>query len=151
MLVQAGNAVDQTIKSLAEHMEAGDILIDGGNEWYLNSIRRSEELAPKGILYVGMGISGGEEGARLGPSLMVISSDITCAFSFHFIYLHPEVLSVRRFLSVGHLHYSLPNVHSLEAQKRPMIYWNPFCPLAPPKLMTEPAFATWVPSEAAIM
>ena len=71
MLVQAGNAVEQTIQTLSEHMEAGDILIDGGNEWYLNSIRRSEELAPKGILYVGMGISGGEEGARIGPSLMV--------------------------------------------------------------------------------
>jgi 6-phosphogluconate dehydrogenase len=51
-------------------MEEGDVIIDGGNEWYPNSIRRSEELAEKGIMFVGMGISGGEEGARNGPSLM---------------------------------------------------------------------------------
>ncbi len=46
------------------------MIIDGGNEWFPNSVRRAESLAPKGILFVGMGISGGEEGARNGPSLM---------------------------------------------------------------------------------
>merc|ERR1711935_999597 len=51
-------------------MEQGDVIIDGGNEWYLNSIRRASELASRGIHFVGMGISGGEEGARKGPSLM---------------------------------------------------------------------------------
>jgi len=51
-------------------MEKGDIIVDGGNEWYPNSIRRAEQLDEKGILFVGMGISGGEEGAREGPSLM---------------------------------------------------------------------------------
>lgn len=70
ILVMAGKPVDDTIALLAEHMESGDVIIDGGNEWYENSIRRAKELKPKGILFVGMGISGGEEGARNGPSLM---------------------------------------------------------------------------------
>jgi len=70
ILVQAGKAVDLTIASLAEHMEPGDLIIDGGNEWFPNQVRRAKELEPKGILFIGMGISGGEEGARNGPSLM---------------------------------------------------------------------------------
>jgi len=70
MLVMAGKPVDDTIALLSEHMEAGDVLVDGGNEWYLNSIRRAKELEAKGVLFVGMGVSGGEEGARNGPSLM---------------------------------------------------------------------------------
>lgn len=52
------------------HVQAGDILIDGGNEWYHNSIARAKRLEPKGILYLAMGVSGGEYGARHGPSLM---------------------------------------------------------------------------------
>jgi len=59
-----------TIELLTEHMEEGDIIIDGGNEWFPNSIRRGEELEAKKIMFIGMGISGGEEGARKGPSLM---------------------------------------------------------------------------------
>eukprot|EP00611_Tribonema_gayanum_P009115 TRINITY_DN1884_c0_g1_i1.p1 TRINITY_DN1884_c0_g1~~TRINITY_DN1884_c0_g1_i1.p1 ORF type:complete len:524 (+),score=157.44 TRINITY_DN1884_c0_g1_i1:171-1574(+) len=70
MLVQAGAPVDSTIKVLSEFLEAGDVLVDGGNEWFPNTIRRAQELEPKGIHFVGMGISGGEEGARNGPSLM---------------------------------------------------------------------------------
>lgn len=70
ILVQAGKPVDDTIAQLAEHLEQGDIIVDGGNEWYPNTIRRGEELSAKGIHFVGMGISGGEEGARNGPSLM---------------------------------------------------------------------------------
>lgn len=70
LLVMAGKPVDATIDLLSQHMESGDVIIDGGNEWYPNSLRRAESLAPKGILFMGMGISGGEEGARNGPSLM---------------------------------------------------------------------------------
>lgn len=71
LLVMAGKPVDSTIEILSQYMDAGDIIIDGGNEWYLNSIRRAESLKKnKGILFMGMGISGGEEGARNGPSLM---------------------------------------------------------------------------------
>ena len=70
LLVQAGKPVDETIAKLSAFMEPGDMIIDGGNEWFPNSIRRSEYLEPKGILFIGMGISGGEEGARNGPSLM---------------------------------------------------------------------------------
>jgi 6-phosphogluconate dehydrogenase len=70
ILVQAGKAVDLTIKGLAEHMEEGDIIIDGGNEWFPNQERRYEELKAKKIQFIGMGVSGGEEGARNGPSLM---------------------------------------------------------------------------------
>src|SRR5688500_12036215 len=70
ILVQAGKPVDLTIAGLTEHLEPGDIIVDGGNEWYPNTLRRGEELGQKGILFIGMGISGGEEGARKGPSLM---------------------------------------------------------------------------------
>lgn len=70
ILVQAGKPVDETIANLSQYMEPGDLIIDGGNEWFPNSIRRSEELEKKGIMFIGMGISGGEEGARKGPSLM---------------------------------------------------------------------------------
>ena len=66
ILVQAGKPVDSTIALLSEHLEAGDVIIDGGNEWYPNTVRRYEELSPKGIHFIGMGISGGEEGARNG-------------------------------------------------------------------------------------
>nr|POE54032.1 6-phosphogluconate dehydrogenase, decarboxylating 2, chloroplastic [Quercus suber] len=51
-------------------MEPGDSIIDGGNEWYLNTERRIEQASSQGLLYLGMGVSGGEEGARYGPSLM---------------------------------------------------------------------------------
>lgn len=70
ILVKAGSAVDQTIEQLSKYMEAGDIIIDGGNEWYENTERRQAECAKKGLLYMGMGVSGGEEGARRGPSMM---------------------------------------------------------------------------------
>lgn len=70
ILVMAGKPVDDTIAGLAEHLEPGDLIVDGGNEWYPNSLRRAEELEKRGIMFMGMGISGGEEGARHGPSLM---------------------------------------------------------------------------------
>lgn len=70
ILVKAGTPVDMTIDALLEHLEAGDIIIDGGNEWYENTQRRAETVAEKGLLYLGMGVSGGEEGARNGPSMM---------------------------------------------------------------------------------
>jgi len=70
LLVQAGKPVDLTIAALSEHLEEGDLIIDGGNEWYPNTIRRAKELEEKKIMFIGMGISGGEEGARNGPSLM---------------------------------------------------------------------------------
>jgi len=70
ILVMAGKPVDDTIEKLSEHLEPGDLIIDGGNEWYKNSVRRSIDLEKRGILFMGMGISGGEEGAREGPSLM---------------------------------------------------------------------------------
>eukprot|EP00483_Globobulimina_turgida_P004729 UN04738 len=70
MLVKAGAPVDNTISQLLNLMEAGDMIIDGGNEWYENTERREKLVANKGILYMGMGVSGGEEGARFGPSLM---------------------------------------------------------------------------------
>jgi len=70
ILVQAGNPVDQTIENLCKYMEPGDMIVDGGNEWYENTERRSKLVAEKGLLYMGMGVSGGEEGARNGPSMM---------------------------------------------------------------------------------
>ncbi|KAG8743938.1 hypothetical protein FRC10_011124 [Ceratobasidium sp. 414] len=70
MLVKAGDAVDSFIQQLIPHLEQGDIIIDGGNSYYPDSIRRTKELEAKGLLFVGSGVSGGEEGARNGPSLM---------------------------------------------------------------------------------
>ncbi|KAJ1918139.1 phosphogluconate dehydrogenase (decarboxylating) gnd1 [Mycoemilia scoparia] len=70
LLVKAGSAVDAFIDSLLPHLEEGDIIIDGGNSHYPDSQRRYEQLSKKNILFVGCGVSGGEEGARYGPSLM---------------------------------------------------------------------------------
>lgn len=70
MLVKAGEVTDQTIEKVAPLLERGDTLIDGGNEQYENTRRRNIELTEKGINYIGMGVSGGEEGALNGPSLM---------------------------------------------------------------------------------
>lgn len=69
-LVQAGAAVDQSIELFKTLLEPGDLLIDGGNEYFHNTRRRGEDLKKHNILYMGMGISGGEEGARRGPALM---------------------------------------------------------------------------------
>ena len=70
ILVQAGRPVDDTISSLARYMERDDIIVDGGDEWYPNSIRRAKFLEPKGISFICMGISGGESEVRHGPSIM---------------------------------------------------------------------------------
>ncbi|ESX02761.1 6-phosphogluconate dehydrogenase, decarboxylating 1 [Ogataea parapolymorpha DL-1] len=70
LLVKAGDAVDNFINQLLPHMEKGDIIIDGGNSHFPDTNRRYAELKEKGIYFVGSGVSGGEEGARYGPSLM---------------------------------------------------------------------------------
>lgn len=70
MMVKAGQAVDDLIAECLPFLEAGDIVIDGGNSLYTDSERRMQDLAKKDILFVGAGISGGEEGARHGPSIM---------------------------------------------------------------------------------
>ncbi|CAL1262140.1 unnamed protein product [Larinioides sclopetarius] len=70
LLVKAGDAVDGFIKQLVPLLEPGDIIIDGGNSEYTDSTRRCKTLKEKGLLFVGSGVSGGEEGARYGPSLM---------------------------------------------------------------------------------
>lgn len=70
MMVQAGPAVDSLIEQLLPHLEPGDILIDGGNSLFTDTMRRHDTLTKQGILYLGVGISGGEEGARYGPSMM---------------------------------------------------------------------------------
>lgn len=70
LMVKAGKPVDATIESIIPHLEKGDIIIDGGNSNYDDSIRRTEYVESKGLLYIGTGVSGGEEGALLGPSIM---------------------------------------------------------------------------------
>jgi len=70
LMVKAGASVDQTIETLLPHLENGDIVIDGGNSLFTDSTRRTRELGAKGILFIGTGVSGGEEGARRGPSIM---------------------------------------------------------------------------------
>ena len=70
MLVKAGVAVDEFIEQLLPYLENGDIIIDGGNSLFTDTIRRTKYLESKGLLFVGAGVSGGEEGARHGPSIM---------------------------------------------------------------------------------
>lgn len=70
MLVMAGKPVDDFIETILPHVEKGDIIIDGGNSHFPDTTRRTKYLASKGIRFVGTGVSGGEEGARYGPSLM---------------------------------------------------------------------------------
>lgn len=70
MMVKAGAAVDDTIEKIRPYLSAGDVLMDGGNSFYRDTVRRNQELAAHGIHYMGVGISGGEEGALTGPAIM---------------------------------------------------------------------------------
>ncbi|MBZ5858938.1 NADP-dependent phosphogluconate dehydrogenase [Flavihumibacter profundi] len=70
ILVPAGKPVDDVIESLLPLVNEGDIIIDGGNTYYTDTLRRYQYLQPKGIHFIGVGVSGGEEGARFGPSMM---------------------------------------------------------------------------------
>mgnify|MGYP001037227159 FL=1 len=70
MMVKAGKPVDDFIETILPYLEAGDILIDGGNSHFPDTIRRTAYVEGKGLLYIGTGVSGGEEGALLGPSIM---------------------------------------------------------------------------------
>ena len=70
LMVKAGEATDKTIQSLLPHLDKGDILIDGGNTFFKDTIRRNEMLANSGINFIGTGVSGGEEGALKGPAIM---------------------------------------------------------------------------------
>lgn len=69
-MVKAGAATDATIEQLLPYLDEGDILIDGGNTYYKDTQRRSKQLAERGIHFIGTGVSGGEEGALKGPSIM---------------------------------------------------------------------------------
>ncbi|NOZ24332.1 MAG: NADP-dependent phosphogluconate dehydrogenase [Planctomycetes bacterium] len=70
IMVKAGDPVDEVIKQITPYLSKGDLLIDGGNSFFMDTERRSKSLARKGILYIGTGVSGGEEGALLGPAMM---------------------------------------------------------------------------------
>jgi 6-phosphogluconate dehydrogenase len=70
LMVKAGKPVDEFIEQLLPHLEPGDIIIDGGNSLFEDTIRRAKYVESKGLLYIGTGVSGGEEGARHGPSIM---------------------------------------------------------------------------------
>jgi 6-phosphogluconate dehydrogenase len=71
VMVPAGNPTEQTVKTLAERMEAGDIIIDGGNSYFKDDVRRSKELSPKGIHYIDVGTSGGVWGLERGYCMMI--------------------------------------------------------------------------------
>ncbi len=75
LMVKAGEAVDAVINQLLPYLEKGDIIVDGGNSFFKDTIRRTRLLQERGIYFVGTGISGGEEGALKGPSIMVGGSD----------------------------------------------------------------------------
>src|SRR5438105_12715473 len=69
MMIKAGAPVDMTLDKLLPYLDPGDVVIDGGNSWYLDTERRQELVRDKGVHFIGMGVSGGEEGARHGPCL----------------------------------------------------------------------------------
>jgi 6-phosphogluconate dehydrogenase len=77
MMIPAGKPVDATIEKIRPLLDSGDVLIDGGNSWFEDTRRREAALRPTGIHFVGCGVSGGEEGARFGPSLMPGGADET--------------------------------------------------------------------------
>jgi len=70
IMVKAGEPTDKTIESLLPHLDQGDIIIDGGNAYFPDTVRRDKELSAKGFRFIGTGVSGGEEGALKGPSIM---------------------------------------------------------------------------------
>ena len=70
LMVKAGAPVDDFIEQTVPYLEPGDVIIDGGNSHFPDSIRRTKDLAARGFLFIGTGVSGGEEGARFGPSIM---------------------------------------------------------------------------------
>src|SRR3974390_2424316 len=70
LMVKAGKAVDEFIEQVIPHLEPGDIIIDGGNSLFEDTIRRTKYVESKGLQYIGTGVSGGEEGARHGPGSM---------------------------------------------------------------------------------
>src|SRR5260370_25987335 len=78
LMVKAGETVDQMIENLVPHVEKGDIIIDGGNSHYPDTNRRTKTLADQGILFIGTGVSGGEKGARNGPSIMPGGNPAAC-------------------------------------------------------------------------
>ena len=69
-MIKAGKPVDETIEKLIPYISKGDILIDGGNSFFMDTIRRSKELEDLGFEFIGTGVSGGEEGALKGPAIM---------------------------------------------------------------------------------
>ncbi|MCI3921484.1 NADP-dependent phosphogluconate dehydrogenase [Paenibacillus sp. TRM 82003] len=70
IMVKAGEPTDKTIESLLPHLDQGDVIIDGGNAYFPDTLRRERELAEKGFRFIGTGVSGGEEGALKGPAIM---------------------------------------------------------------------------------
>jgi 6-phosphogluconate dehydrogenase len=70
VMVKAGRPVDAVLEELAGHLDEGDLLIDGGNSFFEDTVRRERELAARGLRFLGTGVSGGEEGALHGPSIM---------------------------------------------------------------------------------
>jgi 6-phosphogluconate dehydrogenase len=70
LMVKAGKPVDDFIELLLPHLEPADLIIDGGNSFFMDTIRRTKYLESKGLMFIGTGVSGGEEGARFGPSMM---------------------------------------------------------------------------------
>jgi 6-phosphogluconate dehydrogenase len=70
VMVKAGPAVDAVLEELAGHLDEGDLLIDGGNSWFEDTVRREQAMAERGLRFLGTGVSGGEEGALNGPSIM---------------------------------------------------------------------------------
>jgi 6-phosphogluconate dehydrogenase len=91
LMVKAGPPVDEFMSQILPHLEKGDIIIDGGNSHFPDTIRRCKELEAQGLHFVGCGVSGGEEGARYGPSLMPGGSPQ----AWYYLHVHTRTSSRR--------------------------------------------------------
>ncbi len=101
MLVKAGKPVDDFIEQLIPHLSPGDIIIDGGNSLFDDTNRRVKYCESKGLLYVGTGVSGGEEGARHGPSIMPGGSPAAWAARQKYFPIHRRESGRRALLRLG--------------------------------------------------
>ena len=94
MLVKAGAPVESTIDLLMPLLDKGDIIIDGGNEWYENTEHRQKKVAEKGLMYLGMGVSGGEEGARNGEGFAGSAKTVYAVIMCVPVIVHITVVTV---------------------------------------------------------
>lgn len=151
ILVKAGPAVDKVMEQIIPHLDEGDIIIDGGNSHFEDTIRRTKEVQDQGYLYIGTGVSGGEEGALKGPSLMPggsrkaysaiepiftkiaaqVSGDPCCTYigdngAGHYVKMVHNGIEYADMQLIGEAYYLMANILDMEADELHEVFsaWN---------------------------